>query len=86
MRGEGATTERQIDKDRKTKRTDLGVEGVKELPPQICSFCLYVLSFKPFKQKGVLSELIAFKGVKQDVTEAYKANGVRVLNVGNIFD
>ena len=39
------TTERQIDKDRKTKRTDLGVEGVKELPPQICSFCLYVLSF-----------------------------------------
>ena len=42
---EGATTERQIDKDRKTKRTDLGVKGVKELPPQICSFCLYVLSF-----------------------------------------
>ncbi len=42
--------------------------------------------FKSFKQKGVLSELIAFKGVKQDVTKAYKANGVRVLNVGNIFD
>ena len=28
---EGATTERQIDKDRKTKRTDLGVKGVREL-------------------------------------------------------
>ncbi len=28
---EGATTERQIDKDRKTKRTDLGVKGGKEL-------------------------------------------------------
>ena len=25
------TTERQIDKDRKTKRTDLGVKGVSEL-------------------------------------------------------
>ncbi len=27
-RGQEATTERQIDKDRKTKRTDLGVKGV----------------------------------------------------------
>ena len=31
MRGQEATTERQIYKDRKTKRTDLGVKGVKEL-------------------------------------------------------